>query len=426
MQKIYLVTAVLLFLGWNAFAQRSVSGKVTDPNGEALVGVNVLERGTSNGTITDISGNFTVEVQDNATLVFSFIGYTSISEAVGSRSVINITLQEDVTQLSEIVVSALGFEQNKDKLGSTSSVINTDDMVRSGEANLINGLGGKAAGVSVARSNGDPGAGSNIQIRGINTIGGDAQPLIIVDGIPINNSSENGFSGNSSGATSQQSRLNDINPQDVASVQVLKGASAAALWGSRAANGVIVITTKKGKSGDKVNISYSATYSSDEINKKFPTQTTFGQGTGGRFVLNRNNAWGDKISERAGGPDTVDPNSPIYFEGLDGTKYFPIANGDAVNPHGGKNSRELFDQSNFDQVFQRGHFFENNLSISGGNDKGTFYFGMGDLKQEGIIRTSDYRRTTLRLNNEYFFNDWISMSSKATYAKTSSNRVQQS
>lgn len=426
MQKIYSITVALLLYGLTAFAQQSVTGKVTDANGEPLIGVNVIERGTSNGTITDVSGNFSLQVQSGATLQFSFIGYASVSEVVGVRPVINVTLAEDVTQLSEIVVSALGFEQNKDKLGSTSSVIDTDDMVRSGEANLINALGGKAAGVRIARSNGDPGAGSNIQIRGFNTIGGDTQPLIIVDGIPINNASENGFSGSSAGGTSQQSRLNDINPQDIASVQVLKGASAAGLWGSRAANGVIVITTKKGKSGEKVNVSFSSTYSMDEINRKFPTQTTFGQGTGGRFVLNRNNAWGDKISERAGGPDTVDPNSPVYFEAEDGTKYFPVADGDATNPHGGKNSQELFNESNFDEIFQRGHFFENNLSISGGGDKGTFYFGMGDLKQEGIIKTSDYRRTTLRLNNEYFFNDWISMSSKATYAKTSSNRVQQS
>ncbi len=416
--------AVLLFVGWNAFAQRTVTGKVTDANGEALIGVNVLERGTSNGTISDVNGNYSVSVQDNAVLVFSFIGYTTVSETVGTRSVINLTLAEDATTLSEVVVSALGFAEEKDKIGATSSIINSSDVVRSGEANLINGLGGKAAGVRVARSNGDPGAGSNIQIRGFNTIGGGSQPLIIVDGIPISNASENGFSGSNSGGTSQQSRLNDLNPQDIESVTVLKGASAASLWGSRAANGVIVITTKKGKAGGKVNISYSGTYSMDKINKEFPTQTTFGQGTGGRFVYNRNNAWGDKIANRPGGNDI--PSSTDYFEAPDGTKIYRIASGTVANPSGGKVSQTIHAQDNFDEIFQTGHFFENNLSISGGGTNGTFFFSLGDLNQEGIIRNSDYRRTTVRLNSEYQFNNWISMSAKATYARTKSNRIQQS
>ncbi|HEY5690633.1 MAG TPA: carboxypeptidase-like regulatory domain-containing protein, partial [Cyclobacteriaceae bacterium] len=211
MQKFYLVTMLFLFLGVSAFAQRSVSGKVTEPNGEALVGVNVLEQGTSNGTITDVSGNYSVSVQENATLVFSFIGYTTMAEPIGARSVVNITLQEDVTQLSEIVVSALGFEQNKDKLGSTSAVVNANDVVRSGETGLLNGMAGKAAGVRIARSNGDPGAGSTIQIRGANTITGSSDPLFIVDGIPVSNSSLVGNSGSRAGGTSEQSRINDLN-----------------------------------------------------------------------------------------------------------------------------------------------------------------------------------------------------------------------
>ncbi|MEQ9210429.1 MAG: carboxypeptidase-like regulatory domain-containing protein, partial [Pseudomonadales bacterium] len=168
-----------------AYAQQSVTGRVTDANGEALIGVNVIERGTSNGTITDVSGNFSMQVQSGAALQFSFIGYTSVSETVGARSVINVTLAEDVTQLSEIVVSALGFEQNKDKLGSTSAVVKAEDITNSGETGILNGMAGKAAGVRIARSNGDPGAGSTIQIRGANTITGSSDPLFIVDGIPV-------------------------------------------------------------------------------------------------------------------------------------------------------------------------------------------------------------------------------------------------
>ncbi len=416
MQKFYLVTVLILFLGVSAFAQRTVSGKVTDPNGEALIGVNVLEQGTSNGTITDVSGNFTVSVQENATLVFSFIGYTTLAEPIGGRSVINIALQEDVTQLSEIVISALGFEQNKDKLGSTSAVVKANDVVRSGETGLLNGMAGKAAGVRIARSNGDPGAGSTIQIRGANTITGSSDPLFIVDGIPVSNSSLVGNSGSRAGGTSEQSRINDLNPEDIESIQVLKGASAAALWGSRAANGVVVITTKKGKAGDKVNISFSSTYSVDQINRRHPLQDKFGQGSNGNYSPTSANSWGDRIADRTGEPDVFNTTGR-YFEAEDGTIYYPITT---------KNSQQTFLNENFDAVFQDGSFFENSLSVSGGGAKSNFYFSFGDLDQKGIVKNADYRRTTMRLNSNTVFNDWISMSSKATYAHTSSNRIQQS
>jgi len=416
MQKIYSITVAFLLFGLSAFAQQSVSGKVTDANGEALIGVNVIERGTSNGTITDVSGNFSMQVQSGATLQFSFIGYTSVSEPVGTRSVINVTLEEDVTQLSEVVVSALGFEQNKDKLGSTSAVVKAEDVTRSGETGLLNGMAGKAAGVRIARSNGDPGAGSTIQIRGANTITGSSDPLFIVDGIPVSNSSVVGNSGSRAGGTSEQSRINDLNPEDIESIQVLKGASAAALWGSRAANGVVVITTKKGKAGDKVNISFSSTYSVDEINRRHPMQDKFGQGSGGNYSPTSANSWGDRIADRSGEPDAVN-NTGRYFKANDGTIYYPIT---------AKNSRETFIDENFDAVFQNGSYWDNSLSISGGGEKSTFYFSLGDLDQKGIIRNSDYRRTTLRLNANTQFNDWIALSSKATYAHTSSNRIQQS
>lgn len=416
MQKIYSVTVVLLLLGLTAFAQRSVTGRVTDANGDALIGVNVIERGTSNGTITDVSGNFSIQVQNDATLVFSFIGYTSVSEVVGTRSTINVSLEEDVLQLSEIVVSALGFEQNKDKLGSTSAVVKASDVARSGETGLLNGMAGKAAGVRIARSNGDPGAGSTIQIRGANTITGSSDPLFIVDGIPVSNSSLTGNSGSRAGGTSEQSRINDLNPEDIESIQVLKGASAAALWGSRAANGVVVITTKKGKAGDKVNISFSSTYSIDQINRRHPLQDKFGQGSNGNYSPTSANSWGDRIADRTGEPDAVNTTGR-YFQADDGTIYYPIT---------AKNSRETFLDENFDAVFQDGSFWENSLAISGGGAKSNFYFSFGDLDQKGIVKNADYRRTTLRLNSSTQFNDWMALSSKATYAHTSSNRIQQS
>ncbi len=397
--------------------QKRLSGRVTSPDNQPLPGVNVVVKGSSLGTVTDVDGRFSLVAPDNATtLVFSYIGYQTQEVSISNRAEFNIILEEDAKTLSEVVVSALGFEQDKDKLGSTSSVINPDDIVRSGESGVINALAGKASGVRVARANGDPGAGSTIQIRGANTISGATQPLIILDGVPISNSNLYGEGSSRSGGVSQQSRLNDLNPNDIASVQVLKGASAAALWGSRAANGVIVITTKQGRTSQPLRVSYGFTYSIDEINRKHPLQTTFGQGRNGQYSPTNSRSWGDKISDRPGGEDEVD-TSGEFFEAEDGTRYYPILQ---------KNSQDVFVDSNFDEVFQTGRFYENTLTLQGGGDKSTFFFSLGDLNQEGIIKQSDYRRTTIRLNNQFFFNEFVSMSTKATYVATTSNRIQQS
>ena len=235
MKKIFLLLLCLTLV--RAHAQTTIQGKVTDENSEPLPGVSVLAKGTNVGTTTDGTGAYTLTVPQGTTqLVFSFIGYTSLSEDIGNRQQINVSLAQESTQLQEVVVNALGFKTQKDRAGSTSSSVSSTAIKTSGEASILNSLAGKASGVKIVRSNGDPGAGTNIQIRGANTIGGSSQPLIIVDGVPISNDNLYGSGSSRSGGVSQQSRLNDLNPEDVESVQVLKGASAAALWGSRAAN----------------------------------------------------------------------------------------------------------------------------------------------------------------------------------------------
>ena len=175
-------------------------------------------------------------------------------------------------------------------MGSTHSVIDPDAVTRSGENTILNSLGAKASNVRINRANGDPGAGSTIRIRGANTIDGDGSPLIVIDGVPLNNSTTygggNDITGGRTGGTSQQSRLNDINPNDIESVQILKGASAAALWGSRAANGVVVITTKNGVAG-KPKITYKSTLSFDEVSERIPMQTIWGQGRDGVYSPTR-------------------------------------------------------------------------------------------------------------------------------------------
>jgi TonB-linked SusC/RagA family outer membrane protein len=397
---------------------RVIKGIVTsgDDNG-GVPGVNVVIKGTNIGASTNAEGAYTLSVPDNllknGVLIYSFIGMKTAEVPIGNQSSITVRLQHDETSLDEVIISALGFKENADKRGATASKIEAKDIVRSGETGVINGMSGKAAGVQITRSAGDPGAGSYIQIRGQNTITGSTQPLVIVDGIPISNSTL----GSGAAGVTQQSRLNDINPEDIATLQVLKGASAAALWGSRAANGVIVITTKKGANTDKVNISYSSTVSFDTPNLLHPLQSSYGQGSDGVYNPTSANSWGDKIANRAGGDDVVNMNG-ARFEAYNGNTFYPIIT---------KNSKQTFQEERKDAVFRTGTYIDNNLSVSGGNEKGNFYLSVGDLRQKGIINgQSDYNRTTLRFNSERRFNDVIKSSTNATYARTTSNRIQRS
>ena len=256
---------------------------------------------------------------------------------------------------------------------------------------------------------------SRIRIRGANTILGSSEPLIIVDGSPLNSSITkivNAGSSNS-GAVNFGSRLNDINPADIASVQVLKGASAAALWGSRAANGVIVITTKEGQSG-KAKITFSTTYSFDEISERIPRQSVWGQGRDGKYSPTSPESWGDYIPDRAGGADTVDTTGGFYTS-QNGNVYYPITT---------KNSRETYIEENFNAAFQTGTFIQNDLNISGGSDKNTYFFSLTNLQQEGIIRGSTYDRTNIRFNYNAKLNDIMDLSNKVAYTYTSSNMTQ--
>ena len=407
---------IILFLGvfQVALAQNTISGTIRDANGP-LPGANVIEVGTNNGVSTDFDGNFEISVSDGASLEISYTGYFTQTIEVGNQSSFDILMEEDTEQLDEVVVTSLGFTEKRDKLGSTYSVVSTGAVQRSGEATFANALSAKAAGLSVTRSSGDPGAGSRIRIRGANTILGSSEPLIIVDGSPLNSSITKIVNGgsSSSGAVNFGSRLNDINPADIASVQVLKGASAAALWGSRAANGVIVITTKEGQSG-KAKITFSTTYSFDEISERIPRQNVWGQGQNGIYSPTKAESWGDYIPDRAGGADAVN-TSGGFFTSQNGNVYYPITT---------KNSRETYVEENFNAAFQTGTFIQNDLNISGGNDKNTYFFSLTNLQQEGIIRGSTYDRTNIRFNYNAKLNDIMDLSNKVAYTYTSANMTQ--
>ena len=423
-KKLFLCVCGLLLSSSMLLAQKTVTGTVSDATG-SLPGVSILEKGTNNGTETDFEGNFSIKISKNdAVLSISYLGYKTKEVSVIGKTVITVNLEQDAESLDEIVINSLGFAVRSDKLGSAVSSVKAEAMTRSGETSITNSIQGKMSGVSITRSNGDPGSGSNIRIRGANTIYGSTQPLIIVDGIPISNSSSQGGASSSTGnGTSQQSRLNDINPNDIATLQVLKGASAAALWGSRASNGVIVITTKSGRKGFKVSLKTSVAF--DEVNATAPVQSNYGQGLSGRFRYGYLHGWGDEISTRAGGEDTFDTSGAHFIGDQTGKIYYDIADGTSSNLHGGKNSKETFLDENFNHVFKTGVLQEQSVSISGGDDTGNIFFSLGNTDHEGVIRNNDYKRHTINISANRKFSDLISLKLKGKYSRVSANRIQQ-
>ncbi|MFB0908360.1 MAG: carboxypeptidase-like regulatory domain-containing protein [Spirosomataceae bacterium] len=278
MKRNLLLSLLLMLAAGVTYAQTKVTGKVTTAGDDsALPGVTVQVKGTSVGTQTDGEGNYSVTASKNQTLIFSFIGMQTQEIAVGNRSIVNVSLAESENLLNEVIVlTALGLERKKDDDMSSSTIIDTDALQRSGESGVIQGLSGKTSGLTITRNSGDPGAGAYIQIRGQNTISGSSSPLIILDGVPISNSS---IGSGDTGGVVQQSRLNDINPDDIANITILKGAAAAAVWGTGAANGVILIQTKRGNAGGKkVSVNITNQTSWDVINREYEKQGTFGQG----------------------------------------------------------------------------------------------------------------------------------------------------
>ena len=427
--RYYYFIIVFVFTNF-IFSQSTIDGTISDESGNPLAGANITVDGTSYGSASGVDGAYVINVPsgtiEGTTVVVttSYIGYknssASVDVPVGGSVNQNFSLAVDAIGMKAVSVTALGFTANRDEQGSSSVAVSAVDMTRSGESLMGNSLSAKASNVIVNAVAGDPGASTTIKIRGANTISGSFQPLIVVDGMPLNNSTVYGGGNNISGGTSagtvQQSRLNDINANDIESVEVLKGASAAALWGSRAANGVVMITTKDGEAGT-MKMNYKRTMSFDEIHERIPMQDTWGQGQNGAYNNAKAESWGDYIPDRAGGADEVE-SSGEYFISEDGTF--------TQNKLITKNSKETYVDSNWDQVFQTGKYIQDDFQITGGDASKTYLFSYSRLRQDGIIRNSLYDRDNYRLNTKFRLSDMISMKSKASYTFTNSNRIQQS
>ncbi|MBS9774151.1 MAG: SusC/RagA family TonB-linked outer membrane protein [Tenacibaculum sp.] len=406
------LTLILAFVVQITFAQeRTVSGVVSDESGP-LPGVSVLKKGTTQGTETDFDGNYKIQAKQGDVLVFSFVGMETVEKTVRGGKSINVSLKSG-NVLDEVVVTALGLKKKKDDDLSSATTVESDVLKRSGETGVIQGLAGKTSGLKITKANGDPGAGASIQIRGANTINGDSNPLIIVDGVPISNSTK----GNGPDGVAQQSRLNDINQEDIESVTVLKGASAAAVWGTGAANGVIVITTKSAKLGEgKLKVDFKSSVSIDEINMEFAKQNIYGQGYNGAYRNNMFGSWGDKISDRQGGADDVVFGNERFVSNT-GKVYYPITK---------KNSKEVYNKSNRNLVFGTGVTLNNGITVSFASNKASTYLSYSNLRQNGIIKgKSSYKRQNLRLNQMTKLSDKITLRFNSSYASVRSDRIQQ-
>lgn len=376
--------------------QRTIKGTVSDEYGEPLIGVSVLVQGTTTGTITDIDGNYTLEIlNDEAVLEFSYIGYQKISLRVAGASSFNIIMKEDAQQLNEVVVTAMGIERKEKSLTYATQQVKGDELMKVQDANFVNALSGKASGVTITPSAGGAGGASKILLRGNKSILGNNSPLIVIDGVPMTNNvnGQTGFDGGSNLTYSSTSEGSDplslVNPDDIESLNILKGANAAALYGSAAANGVLMITTKKGKEGRiSINVSSSATFDRPLLTPKI--QNVYGATVDPTAETLSVDSWGKKLSDL-----TADELN------YSGAKLRNTASNDDVN-----------------DFFRTGATFNNSISISGGTETVRTYFSYANSYSDGMMRNNNYKRNTLSFRQSYsLFNKKLNVDLSLNYVQ---------
>lgn len=376
--------ALMLFSN-AAYAQTTISGTVVDESGLPLPGVNVLELNTLNGTATDVDGDYTLKVQDNATIVFSFIGFADLEVPVNGRRTINITMMPDVTGLDEVVVVGYGTQKRSDVTGAVASV-STDLLQDRPITNIEEALQGQVAGLAISSTGGQPGAATKMNIRGISSVSGNSQPLIVIDGFPMNQTPTSG-GGNLEQFSSQIGAFAYINPDDIESVEVLKDASATAIYGNRGANGVIMITTKQGRRG-KSGITFSTYFGSQVLDKRID-------------VL----SFGDYAKYQ----QATSPNDRL-FTAADGTLYnFPDA-----------------DEMNLDwqdEIYRRGSIQNYSLSLQGQNETTSYSFSASYNKNESVLIATNFEKLTARLALDHRFTKNVTVGANLTYSSIENNGV---
>lgn len=356
---------------------KTVTGTVTSASdGLVLPGVNVVEQGTTNGTQTDFDGNFSISVAQGSTLVFSYLGTQTTSITVGASNVVNVSLVEDASQLDEVVVTALGVKRQKKSLTYATQQVGTEgiDEARP-EQNLVNSLSGKVAGLSIQRSGNGVSGASKVVLRGNRSIAGSSQVLYVVDGVPLGGD------------------ISDLSPDDVASINVLKGANAAALYGARANNGAIIITTKSG-SEERISIDFNSTITAETGNIMFDYQNSFGQGSGGVYNPSSLGSWGPAL------------------DGAQVQNWSPSPDITGTLPFSAQ-------KNNVDDFMQTGFTIANNISVRSGSEKNQTFFGYTNEKREGIVVGNELIRhnVNLKIDNKLIDNK-LALSARVNYIHT--------
>lgn len=375
LSRLLVATCALILSTGTIWAQNmNVTGKVTDKNGEPVIGAYVLIQGTSTGTSTDIDGAYLIpSAPANGSLVFSSLGFKEVVVAINNRTVVNVVLEEEALFLEEMVVTAFGIKKERKSLGYAVEDLGSNELMRNKTANPISSLSGKIAGVNITQSSGAAGSGAQIILRGgtSGSEGKDNQPLFVVDGVIYDNSSNlvgnSAFDGSYRAATTTSNRIMDMNPEDIENMSILKGPAASALYGSRAANGVVLITTKKGKDG-VVEVNFNSKFTTSWAKSLPQVQTEFKRG---------------------------------YMEDqYDSSKAYTgtVFNDFSYNSWGERSNSTTYD--NIGDFFQGGNIFDESLSIAGGTKNSNFYLSGSFYDQQGLVPETGYKKYTVRFNGE--------------------------
>lgn len=375
-------------------AVETVSGRVTaKADGQALPGVSVLIKGTQQGTITDNDGRFSIEAPSSSSvLIFSFIGFKTVEMVAGRQTNIEISMEESSEVLQEAVVTALGIKREKRSLGYSVGNVDGDALTETPQSNVLNALTGKVSGVQISQMGGAAGSSVNVVIRGANSLNGDNQPLFVIDGVPVANQLNNGFGGADMG-----NPISDINPNDIANISVLKGPSAAALYGSRAGNGVVLITTKSGTGAKKgIGVSFNTATVMDFPFRFVEVQNKFSSGKSGAhaFEEQENESWGVALDA---GEQWVQWNT------------------------NGQPAPMVSYPNRFKDFFQKGWTNTNNAAVSGNYEKGNFRVSLGNMSNTGILPNTDLSRLTIGFNSTYNLTDRLRATAGVNITQSGSN-----
>ncbi|WP_102406644.1 SusC/RagA family TonB-linked outer membrane protein [Parabacteroides bouchesdurhonensis] len=375
-----------------------VKGTVKDKTGETIPGANIVVKGTNAGTTTDYDGNFSLQVPANAILEVSFIGYKTADVAVNNQNNINVVLSSTVEELDEVVVTALGIRREKKALGYAMQEIKTESMAEIRSESVANMLQGKVAGVQISQSATGVGGSTRVVLRGTTSLSGNNQPLWVVDGMPISDNQTD--KAGQWGGIDYSGAAAEINPEDIESISVLKGANAAAMYGSRAQNGVIIVTTKKGKSG-KLQLEYNGNIHFSKAYDSYEYQNIYGQGSGGTFTVGATESWGPKMTGQM--IDNWRGANGIYKDSRYDTQY------------------AFLPQDNYVEEFYRtGVNYTNTLTASGGSDNLTSRFSFSDSRNQGITPNHSLNKQYYDLSSE-FKSKYLDINAKINFMRQKGN-----